>query len=380
MRPTPTRERNSIPNLTELEQRAIDSVINLSDGHPRQDPTAAQAKLIGRLSEFFETAAVEPFAELEKRAQTAFLETLGQFRAPVADGRVCSVYSSSVATMAVANVLTGHRVALIHPTFDNIHDILVRQAAMIPLSEEELAAGDLSRALAVNATCVFITTPNNPTGWVLDEAALRRIVVSCVAHGLLLCLDMSFRGFDPRAQFDHYTVLEDSGADYIVIEDTGKLWPMQELKLGFVAVSRSRHAEVEHALSDVLLTVSPFVLALIEMLARDAGNGGLEELHDLVAGNRALVSTAVSAMDQVELLDPGSRISVSRLRFGSAADADRALLGLHGVGVHVLPCRQFHWADPQEGAAILRVALARNPATLAEGVRRIAAIRTDLVP
>ena len=269
-------DRSYLPNLTELERRAIDSVINLSDGHPRQDPTASQAKLIGRLPEFFETGAVEPFAEIENRAQAAFLEMLGQFRAPVAAGRVFSVYSSSVATMAVGNVLMDHRVAMIHPTFDNIQDILARTATLIPLSEEEFAEGELSRALAADATCVFITTPNNPTGWVLDEAALRRVAECCAANGLVICLDVSFRGFDPRAQFDHYAVLEDAGADYIVIEDTGKLWPMQELKLGFVAVSESMRAKVEHVLSDVLLTVSPFVLTLIEMLAVDAAHG---EVH-----------------------------------------------------------------------------------------------------
>lgn len=367
-----------MPNLTELEQRAIDCPINLSDGHPRQDPTGSQAKLICRLPEFFEIAAAEPFAEIERRAQAAFLGTLGQARAPLDGGRFFSVYSASVATMVVANVLAGQRVALIHPTFDNIHDLLVRRAAIIPMSEDACAEGDLSQVLAANATCVFVTTPNNPTGQVLDEAALGRLADGCVANGLLFCLDASFRGFDPRAQFDHYAVLEDSGADYIVIEDTGKLWPMQELKLGFVAVSESMRADVDHALSDVLLTVSPFVLTLIEMLALDAAQGGFAELHSLVAGNRRVVSDAVGRLDRVELLDPWSRISVGRLRFRSSAEADRTRLGLFERGVHVLPCRRFHWAYQQEGAALLRVALARNRATVAEGMRRLTAVHANL--
>lgn len=371
-------ERRTVLNLTELEQRAIDSPINLSDGHPRQDPTGSQAKLICRLPEFFEIAAAEPFADIERRAQAAFLGALGQARAPLDGGRVFSVFSSSVATMAVANVLTGHRVALIHPTFDNIHDILVRRAAIIPMSEDACVEGDLSEVSASNATCLFVTTPNNPTGRVLDETALRRLADGCVANGLLLCLDVSFRGFDPRTQFDHYAVLEDSGADYVVIEDTGKLWPMQELKLGFVAASESMCADIDHALSDVLLTVSPFVLTLIEMLAVDAAQGGLAELHSLVADNRRIVSDTVDGLDCVELLDPWSRISVVRLRFRSPADADQTRLGLYERGVHVLPCRQFHWADQQEGAALLRVALARNRATLAEGMRRLAAVRSSL--
>lgn len=371
-------EPSIVPNLTELEQRAIDSPINLSDGHPRQDLTGSQAKLICRLPEFFEIAAAEPFAEIERRAQATFLGMLGQARAPFDSGRVFSVYSSSVATMAVANVLAGQRVALIHPTFDNIHDILHRQATMIPMSEDACAEGDLSEALAANATCVFVTTPNNPTGRVLEEVALRRLADGCAANGLYLCLDVSFRGFDPRAQFDHYAVLEDSGVDYVVIEDTGKLWPMQELKVGFVAVSERMRADVEHVLSDVLLTVSPFVLTIIEMLAIDAAEDGLAELHCLIADNRRIVSDAISGLDHVELLDPRSRISVARLRFRSSADADWIRRRLHERSVHVLPCRQFHWANQREGATLLRVALARNGATVAEGMRHLAAVTASL--
>lgn len=364
-------EPSTVPNLTELEQRAIDSPINLSDGHPRQDLTGAQAKLIARLPEFFETAATEPIVDLERRAHAAFFRMLGQTCAPIDSRRVFSVYSSSVATMAVGNVLADHRVALIHPTFDNIHDILVRRATMIPVTEDAYAEGDLSQALAARATCVFITTPNNPTGRVLDEPALRRLADGCAVNGLCLCLDVSFRGFDPRAQFDHYAVLEDSGVDYVVIEDTGKLWPMQELKLGFVAVSKRMRVDVEHALSDVLLTVSPFLLTLVEMLAIDAAEGGLVELHRLVADSRRIVADTVGGLPGVELLDPRSRISVARLSFRSAVDADRTRRGLRDRGVHVLPCRQFHWADQQEGAAQLRVALARNGVTVADGMRRL---------
>jgi hypothetical protein len=101
-------------------------------------------------------------------------------------------------------------------------------------------------------------------------------------------------------------------------------------------------------------------------------------LHRLIADSRRIVSDAVSGLDHVELLDPRSRISVARLRFRSAADADRTRHGLHEHGVHVLPCQQFHWADHQEGAALLRVALARNGPTLAEGMRRLAAVRASL--
>ncbi|MEV7040427.1 aminotransferase class I/II-fold pyridoxal phosphate-dependent enzyme [Amycolatopsis sp. NPDC051061] len=363
-------------NLTELEQRALDTPINLADGHPRQELTDSQLKVVYRFPELFETAQVESFRELERSAQTEFLHALGQRTAPVADERVFSVYSSSVATMVVGNVLAdlGHEVALVHPTFDNLHDILVRKVRVRPLSEADCATADLSGAVAAGATCVFVTTPNNPTGWFLDRDALARLAAACAHHGLLLCLDVSFRGFDTRAQFDNYEVLEAAGVSYVVIEDTGKLWPVSELKLGFLAVSADLRHAVDHVLSEVLLTVSPFVLRLVELLALDAVDGGFERLRGLVAENRRLVTTALHSLDGIDLVDPDARVSVCRIGVGSAAEAERVRAGLVDRAVHVLPCDQFHWARPGEGAGQLRLALARDRDLLADGLRRLAEV------
>lgn len=363
-------------NLTELEQRAIDSPINLSDGHPRQDLTEEQRKLVFRFPEFFELARQESFVNLERCAQQEFFGALGQVTAPIEGGRVFSVYSSSVATMVVANVLAdgNHRVALLHPTFDNIHDILARSVPVLPISEPACATAELRDLLRKDITCLFVTTPNNPTGWFLDRAEFEQLAATCATHRMLLCVDASFRGFDTRAQFDFYEILDRVGVSYLVIEDTGKLWPFGELKLGFIAVSEDIRPAVEHALSDVLLTVSPFVLKVVEALSVDARDAGLAALHELIAANRLVVATAVERLSGVRVADPDARVSVCRLVFASAAEAERTRGGLRDVGVHVLPCMQFHWARPREGAALLRLAIARDSATVAEALRRLAAV------
>lgn len=360
-------------NLTELEQRALDAPINLADGHARQDPTPAQAEIISRLPELFADAQREPFEEIEHRAQAAFLACLGQASAPVQAGRIVSTYSSSVATMVVGKYLQrrGHRVALIHPTFDSIPDLLHEHVQQIPISERSLEEEDWERVERQGATCVFLTTPNNPTGWRLEEDTLVRMVEWAGKRGVLLCFDTSFRGFDVRAQFDMYRILEDAGVDYIVIEDTGKLWPMSELKLGFIAMSADLKQSIKRIMSDVLLSVSPLVIRLIEELAINDANGGADELHSLIATNRNLIREAAADLDGVALPDPDARVSVCRLRFPSGEEGLRVRLGLEKRGVHVLPCAQFYWAEPTAGAAELRVALARNPEILNEALERL---------
>ncbi|WP_213956679.1 MULTISPECIES: aminotransferase class I/II-fold pyridoxal phosphate-dependent enzyme [unclassified Variovorax] len=353
-------------NLTELELRAIGAELNLADGHPRQDLTKSQCDVVAQFPDLFWFSRQQIFSEIERKAQTAFLTALGQHMAPVQAGRVYSVYSSSVATMVLANALRGHRVAMLHPTFDNIHAILSKVVPVMSMSESEIAEIRFSDEVDKQATCLFITTPNNPTGWVLTQSALEGLCCYCLRKGKVLCLDVSFRGFDIRAQFDHYAVLERTGVEYVLVEDTGKLWPLQELKLGFLAVSEGFREKVHHCLSDVLLTVSPFLLQLVEVFSLDGAAGGFERLHALIAENRKMIVDALDGFEDIKVPDCDARISVCRLQLPTSLQAEKAYKFLTSRGVHVLPCRQFYWERPEDGARLIRIALARNKKVVAE--------------
>jgi aspartate/methionine/tyrosine aminotransferase len=96
----------------------------------------------------------------------------GAARSTAVNQRIASCYSSSVAMDITARMLAQRtrQVALIHKAFANIPDILNgRGLVLLPLSERELAAGEPDLSDEVGA--VFVTTPSNPTGWVLPEEA-----------------------------------------------------------------------------------------------------------------------------------------------------------------------------------------------------------------
>jgi enduracididine biosynthesis enzyme MppP len=360
-------------NLTQLELAGLDAEVNVADGHARQELSAGQQRIIDHLPELFTRAASRPVAELQRAAHAAFFEVFGQHDRPRQPDQVLSCYSSSVAMEILARSLVREvdTVALLHPTFDNIPDILTGVGLrLLPLEEDVLGGGDLDRAIPPTVGCVFATTPNNPTGRVLPQRRLRELADLCLARDLVLALDTSFRGFDVRAHYDHYAVLEASRCRYVVIEDTGKLWPTLDLKVGLLVSSGNVGLPLGLVYSDLLLGVSPLILVMVERFALDAANGGLDELHDHIRRNRELLRETLTGVPAVTFPDADSRVSVERLECQGWTGSEIWEV-LRARNVHVLPGRQFYWADHARGERFFRVALARPHRTVAAAAREL---------
>lgn len=369
---TAVREKN----LTELEYLAINSPLNFADGHARQNLTMSQMRIIDDLPRLFRECASTPVDDLERSAVSAYFMLLGQQGFPAGDKRVLSCYSSSVAMEIVARALITEvsSLLLLHPTFDNIPDIL-RGVGMklVPLAEEQLHDDDLDPALLASVGALFVTTPNNPTGRVVSRDRLRALAAQCARRGKVLVLDTSFRAFDTRAHYDHYQVLEASGCRWMVIEDTGKIWPTLDLKVGWIVTSAELGLPVPKIYSDILLGVSPFVLKLVGRFASDAAAGGLAALHRFIAENRQIIRCALADIPGVCFPDATNRGSVERIGLGARSGLEvwQAVLDRH---VYLLPCQQFYWADPLAGSNSLRIALARPTSSLALAARELRSV------
>ena len=266
------------------------------------------------------------------------------------------------------------------PTLDCIPALLrARRLEVIPIDEAALSTSDPFAGTARKPGALFIANPNNPTGAHLDRAALSALAAECAQRDVVLVIDQCFRAFDPRTHYDAYACLDETGAEYVLIEDTGKLWPVSGLKLGFLGTSIGTRLRVGEAASDIMLTASPFVARVVEAFATDMAAGGLIQIHALIAENRALIAEALDDFPDAALADGDSRVSVSRVEL-TEPGATRVWGRLLARGVHTVPCRPFYWAQPDEGERYLRVALSRNPDDVERAVAAIREVVAGAVP
>jgi aspartate/methionine/tyrosine aminotransferase len=371
---------SELGNLTTMEVDALSDVdggLNLTDGHARLVVSAEQAAIVARIPEMFAEASRRPFPDIEREAHATFLHTIGQHSAPIGSGRILSCYSSTLATDIVARALpAGASIAVLHPTFDNIADLFVtRGLSLTPLTESALLEQDWP---GPPVSAIVVTHPNNPTGLVTPERHLRSLAEHAAHHGQTVIIDASFRGQVRDAQYDTYAVLDAAGADWITIEDTGKLWPTHELMVGLLAYSERTTLPIERAFSESLLSASPVILLLIAALARDWTDGGYERARALVECNRAVLKDAVAEVG-LSLADPTSQISVARIELPDyGPDSSLLYKDMVSRGIHVLPCAPFHWADPQSGLRYIRVSLARPSETVATAARTLAQAYREL--
>jgi aspartate/methionine/tyrosine aminotransferase len=359
-----------------MQLLGVASETNVAEGYPRFEPSPGQAAILARLGDLMEEARRTPYPELEERAHTAFFHALGQRSAPIGSGRIVSFYASTIAidVAAAAIARRARVVGLVNPVIDCIPALMrARGLTLVPLSERVLASGD-PFATQPELEAIVTANPNNPTGAIMPAPVLERLATACARRGVPLVIDQCFRAFDTRVQYDTYALLESTGCEYVLVEDTGKLWPSGGIKLGFLAWGSKTRLDLHEIASDVLLTAPPFSAIVVEQLALDMAAGGMDLLHGRIASNRKLLADTMAGCELAVPSDGASRVSVSRLRVSGGLTGTRLWGQLLREGVHSVPCRPFYWASGRAGDRFLRIALAREPEVVERAGRTVRAL------
>ena len=372
-------ETNAVPKLTADELAGLGSRHNLADAHTHQSPTAAEVEgIVDRLPEIFWESVRGSQSFIDEQAATAFLKLNGQDSAVPLDWYL-PVYSSSVAMEIIANAmrLRGRTAAMLtEPTFDNIADILRRQDVnLVPvrLASTRTYREAINTALKrEHADTLVLVLPNNPTGHYLTKHDLAEVAEACAQRSMSLILDTSFRLHDPRMTFDHYEVLKSSGVDFVVIEDTGKIWPTTDLKLAYLLASDSWRPLLEQIQQDVLLNVSKFISCLVWHFCELSEQDQLESVRSVLQINRRTLRSAISqGLLPFEVVHPESAVSVEFVRIIDGRSATEVVNHLRAHGIAVLSGEAFYWSHPAEGSIYIRIALARDPSSFTAAIEAL---------
>ncbi|OGN05748.1 MAG: aspartate/tyrosine/aromatic aminotransferase [Candidatus Yanofskybacteria bacterium RIFCSPHIGHO2_01_FULL_44_17] len=364
-------------DITQHEIEALKFEYNLADAHTHQSQSPTQEKIVERLPDLWHEAEKTKQGDMEKRFIEAFFRSQRQNTALTTPTML--VYAASIGMVAIANYLMKKKmsVALLHPCFDNIHDILKHMHIPLePLEENWLHDSEKiydNLKKHVKADALFVIDPNNPTGFTLTGSAkdpeetkrgFMELFRYAKDHNKLLLFDFCFASFllpgTELGIFEIYKELEDSGVSYITIEDTGKTWPLQDTKVAIIKTSKDLHDEIYNIHTSYLLNVSPFILNLVSQYIEDSIKDSFASVHDLLSRNRETAKRELKN-SLLEFQEPKTNVSVAWFKITDpnikATDLQKAILT---KGVYVLPGTYFFWNDQEQGQHYIRIALARN--------------------
>lgn len=384
-------------DTTQHELEALKHRLNLSDAHTHQKQSWSQRGIIRRLGKLWYKAEKNRQVDAEQEFLQNFFHLRRQPTALAAHAPQL-VYASSIAMVMVANYLLKKQmsVSLLHPCFDNIiHIMRHMNLDMLPLEEELLHD---SRSLYENLSgqdigdAIMVVDPNNPTGFSLDSHNMSdsdrllgwtELIRFAVDHNKLLIIDTCFSLFshcDPDFEpFDLYKMLDESGVDYVVIEDTGKIWPLQDTKVAAWVTSDSVFADLYDIHTSYLLNVSPFVLNIVNEYVLDAKKTNFSATRTLLSTNRA---HATVVLEDTILKPITGTVATSVLWCeikDDAVQAEDLKAALESKDLHILPGTLFFWQGPKRGQKYIRIALARDKKLFQEAMKMLRSESLHLV-
>lgn len=360
----------SIMSLTDLERRALPELLNLADGHTRPD-VAVDVETHLLKSYRLSVKNAEDQLSIEREFLSSFFEVGNQKSVP--EGHAFLTYSASSAMQAAANYcfLENLSVALIEPAFDNIaRSLELMKINPVPISENSIT-GFIHNEESINQDVIWLVLPNNPTGFQIDSIEFEKLSNRCKEQNKLLILDFCFRQFSNlMLGFDQYEILDRAKCRYIGIEDTGKTWASQELKVGLSRISStSDSANLRETLrrihENLLLRVSPFVLKLLTAIIQDGD--GLKRTKNVLKENFGILKNALdpscfvlssAVVDDWPL--PMEWLGIRRPNLAVSADEFCSHLK-NNYSVLALPGEPFYWRNSLKGSNYIRLSVNRKP-------------------
>ncbi|WP_227286738.1 aminotransferase class I/II-fold pyridoxal phosphate-dependent enzyme [Boseongicola sp. H5] len=262
----------------------------------------------------------------------------------------------------------GDKVALGEPCYPSYRQIL-RALSLVPVGlQTDLASRyqPLPRQMSGDLAGLIVASPANPTGTMLDKAAMGGLAGACAEQGISLISDEIYHGlqYDGRA----ISALEVTDEVYVV-NSFSKYFSMTGWRLGWMVVPPD-HVRLIERLAQNMFICPPHAAQVAALGALSPeGRAELDGHRAVYTANRALMleGLAVAGFDRVAPADGAFYVyaDVSEITTDSRAFCTEIL---NHAGVAVTPGLDF---DPVRGQGTVRFSYARATADIEEGLARL---------
>lgn len=213
---------------------------------------------------------------------------------------------------------------------------------------------------------VLVASPANPTGTMLDRAALEALIGAADAAGAAFISDEIYHGIEYEQKAESALQITD---DAYVINSFSKRFSMTGWRVGWMVVPES-HVRVVERLAQNLFICPSHASQVAALAAMDCGEE-VEANMAVYRANRALMLEGLPAAGFTRIAPPDGAFYVYA-DVSDLTDDSRALAAdiLDRAGVAVTPGLDF---DPARGHTALRFSYAAATADIEEGLARLRA-------
>ncbi|MCG6875311.1 MAG: pyridoxal phosphate-dependent aminotransferase [Betaproteobacteria bacterium] len=301
-----------------------------------------------------------------------------RLRRPTGADEIAVTNSGMSALMLLTQALVGpgDRVVVVTPVWPNLQEIpkiLGAEVVKVPLAFDasgwRLDLDHLINALTPGTRAVYINSPNNPTGWTIDTAALRTILEHCRRHGIWILADDAYerlyygaKAGTPAPSFLDIAAPEDR----LVSANTfSKSWLMTGWRLGWILAPRTTLTDIGK-LIEYNTCCAPVFVQRAGMVAIREGEPIIAHTLERYRGARDFLLPRLQALPGVEAASPpGAMYAFFRVRgVTDSLEFCKRLVAEQGLGL--APGAAFG----PEGEGFVRWCFAAAEERLADGIAR----------
>lgn len=206
----------------------------------------------------------------------------------------------------------GDKLVAVTPVWPNIVEIpriLSARVERVPLDVKQerwsLDVDKLLDALSSDTRALLLNSPNNPTGWTIDQASIDAIAEHCRKHGIWIISDDVYE----RLVFDSglksapsFLKSAQPGDRVISVNSFSKAWSMTGWRVGWMVVPTELAADLSKVIEyNASCVFEPIQRAAFAALTH--GEPTIEELRARLRGTRQVLLDGLKSLPGVEVPD-----------------------------------------------------------------------------